>query len=156
MLTSVVSSISGLLIHSSDLTVSSSFCCVVSQPLWNHSQQLKNKFWYSSILKTILIFDSSFPFNYCLILHFLEELPTHFNLLLNPLQFVFCFVIQLELFLPKSSKTSMLLNSVGVSFSYLDACRYSPPHPPACSVWLVFFSSLISSLPILYIGVSVT
>ena len=88
-------------------------------------------------------FDSSCPFNYCLFLLFLEELPALFNLLLCLLKLVFCSDIQLELFLSRLSEASMLLSSVGVF--YLDACGYSRPLLPACSAWWFFFSSLLIS-----------
>lgn len=107
--------------------------------LLNHSQQLKNKFWYSSILKIIPIFDSSFPFSYLLILHFLEELATHSIYSLAFFSLSSASVIQLEAFLLRSSDTSRKLHRHFFS-SYLDASvQLTPPSYFFClGVLLVF------------------
>lgn len=120
-----------------------------SLPLLNHSQQLENKLWYSSILKIIPIFDSSFPFNYCLILHSLEELSTHSIYSLALFSLSSASVIQRELFLSRSPETSRKFSRNFFS-SHLEASV--PLAPPSClfclGVALFSFDGLFSTHPV--------
>lgn len=113
--------------------------------LLNHSQQLKNKFWYSSILKIIPIFDSSFPFSYRLILHFLEELSTHSVYSLAFFSLSSASVVQLEVFLSRSSDTPRKFHRHFFS-SHLDASVQLTP--PAWVVSLFSFDGLFSTCPV--------